>query len=177
MGEEVGRQQAMLHGEQRRAGAGGDAGLGVDVLDVMPDRLGGDSQRGGHLLVQLTAGDQPQHLDLAVGEPRWRARPLCDGLPGGGEHGVDLEASEVAGIDLVEQLRGGCGRRERRTVGPVLGHGVIGVGGGQQTSTDVELVTRRTAVVARAVDAFVVAAATSANGASSAQRFSTRSLR
>ena len=84
-------------------------------------------------------------------------RRRAAGLAGGGEHGVDLDPSEAAGVDLVEQLRRRVRRGERRAVGPVLGHGVVGVGGGQQPSAEVELVSRRAAVVAGAVGALVVA--------------------
>ena len=78
-------------------------------------------------------------------------------VAGGVEHGVDLDAPEATGVDVVEQLRRGVGAAECRAVGPVLGHRVIGVGGGEQSGADVELVTRQAAVVAGAVGAFVVA--------------------
>jgi len=78
-------------------------------------------------------------------------------LPGGVEHGVDLDATEAAGVNLVEQLRRSVGRGEGRPVGPVLAHGVVGVGGGQQPRAQGELVSRSTAVVPGAVGSLVAA--------------------
>ena len=128
-----GVQEAVLHGEQGRPGPGGDPGLGVDVLDVVADRLGGDPQRRGDLLVEPAAGDQAQHLDLAVGETgRVRGRSRQTWLAGGGQHGVDLDPSEAPGVDVGGELRRGVARSQRRAMGPVLGHRVVGVGGGEE---------------------------------------------
>ena len=41
------------------------ADLRVDVLDVVGDRLGGDHEAPGGLLVRHPLGEQPEDLDLA----------------------------------------------------------------------------------------------------------------
>ena len=57
----VGREQA----GQRPVGG---ARLGVDVLDVVTDRLARDDQALGDLLVGQAAGQQLEDLDLAAGQ-------------------------------------------------------------------------------------------------------------
>ena len=78
-------------------------------------------------------------------------------MASGVEHGGDLDAPEATGVDVGEELRRGGGPAERRPVRPVLGHRVIGVGRGEQPSAELELIAGDAAVVAGAVDAFVVA--------------------
>src|SRR5690349_13983228 len=57
--------QVMFHGEQRGAGAGRDADLGVDMLDMVVGSLGRDRQRVGDLPGRVAAREQAQHLQLA----------------------------------------------------------------------------------------------------------------
>jgi len=110
------------------------------------------------LLVGVAPGDQAQHVDLTLGEARGASYPRrAARLPGGLEHGVDLDPPEPAGVDLVEQLRRGLTRAERAPVGPVLAHGVVGVGRRQQSSAQGELIARSAAVVTGAVGPLVVA--------------------
>ncbi len=51
-----------------------DAGLLVDVLDVVPDRLRGDAEILGDLLVRLAAHEDEQDLELALGRPEGSSR-------------------------------------------------------------------------------------------------------
>src|SRR5215471_12386305 len=67
----VGRvlDQPVAGGEQAGQGPVGGTGLGVDVLDVMTDRLARDDQALGDLLVGQAAGQQLEDLDLTGGQP------------------------------------------------------------------------------------------------------------
>src|SRR3954447_10440895 len=100
-GARIGRtpysEKPALDGEQRRPRAGGDAGLGVDVLDVVADRLGRDAQPLGDLLVGQAAGDEAQDLDLALGQPARLRHPLRRALARGRAHRVGGLAVERAG--------------------------------------------------------------------------------
>ena len=72
-----GVNEVVLEGPDRRGGPAADAGLLVDVLDVVPDGLGGDAEVVGDRLVGLAAHEREQHLELALGQPgRQLARPL-----------------------------------------------------------------------------------------------------
>ena len=130
----------MLHGEQGRPGPGRDPRLGVDVLDVAADRLGRDAERDRHLLVGVAPGDQAQHLDLAVGEARrsWlrgRARRLTAAASTASTSSRPKRPASAS----APQLRAAAAGVERRPVRAVLGHGVVGVGGGEQPGGEVEL--------------------------------------
>ena len=67
----------------------GGADLGVDVLDVVGDRLRRDHELLGDLLVREPAGEQPQHLDLALGQPGGAFAAARDAVAGGAEHRLD----------------------------------------------------------------------------------------
>ena len=58
----------------------------------------------------------------------------ASGLTSRVQYGIDLGSPEAAGVDVVDQTRRGIGPAQRRPVRPLLAHGVIGVGGGQQAS-------------------------------------------
>ncbi len=77
-------------------------------------------------------------------------------MAGGVEHGVDLDFPEAPGVDVVQQLRRSLGGAECPAVRAVLGHRVVGLGGGDQPGADVEVVTRQAAVIAGPIGAFVV---------------------
>jgi hypothetical protein len=55
-------EQALLCREHRGGGPAGGADLGVDVLDVITDRLRRDHQPLGDLLVGHAAREQDEHL-------------------------------------------------------------------------------------------------------------------
>ena len=61
--------QPVLDGEQRGAGAVVDAGLEVDVLEVVAHGLGADHQPAGDLAGAAAARHQAEHLHLARRQP------------------------------------------------------------------------------------------------------------
>ena len=61
--------EVVLERPERRRGAAADAGLLVDVLDVVPDRLGRDAEVVGDPLVGLAAHEHQEDLQLALGQP------------------------------------------------------------------------------------------------------------
>ena len=58
--------------ECRRLGAVHGAGLREDTAQVMRDGVRADEESGRDLPVRLTAHEQPQHRDLALGEAHGR---------------------------------------------------------------------------------------------------------
>ena len=66
--------EVVLERPDRRGGAAADAGLLVDVLDVVPDGLGGDAEIVGDHLVRVPEHEREQHLELA---PRQAGRQLA----------------------------------------------------------------------------------------------------
>ena len=62
--------QAALEGVESRGGPGGDADLGIEVLDVVVGGLGRDLEQAGRFLGRMPGRDQPQHLDLARRQAR-----------------------------------------------------------------------------------------------------------
>src|SRR4051794_29799781 len=68
--------EAVLGGVERGGGAGLDADLLVDVLDVVADRLGRDVKLAGDEAVQAPAGGQREDLRLPLAEA---IRPRGDG--------------------------------------------------------------------------------------------------
>lgn len=58
-------QHPLLHGTERRAGAGRYAEFLVNVLNMMADRFAGDIQARGHLAIRLSPTKQAQDFDLA----------------------------------------------------------------------------------------------------------------
>jgi hypothetical protein len=73
-----GANEVVLEGPARRRGSATDAGLLVDVLDVVPDGLGGDAEIIGNSLVGLAADEHEQDFQLALGQP---SRELAGSLP------------------------------------------------------------------------------------------------
>src|ERR1700674_1173576 len=61
-------EEAVFHREQCCAGAGGDSGLVVDVLDVVFDRVVRKRELVGHDPVGVATRHEPQHLNLPVAE-------------------------------------------------------------------------------------------------------------
>ena len=57
--------QLLFEGPHGGSGAGSDAGLVVDVLDVMADGLHGDAEGVADCLVGLAADELEQYLELA----------------------------------------------------------------------------------------------------------------
>ena len=85
-------------------------------------------------------------------------RCTLTGVAGRRQHRVHFDPAQPALVNLLQQLRGGVGWAAGRPVGAVLDHRVVGVGGRQQPSRQVELVTAEPTVVPAAVASFVVAA-------------------
>jgi hypothetical protein len=127
------------------------------VLHVVLGRPPGDHQAPGDLGVAAPLGDQPEHLHLAVGQPRGQPPAGDHGVVAGrGQHGPDglgVEASLAgAGQQQPPRLLGSHGGPVR----PALGHRLVGVGGRQHPGRHGELGARAAAVVAAAVEPLVV---------------------
>src|SRR4051812_34798425 len=76
-----GVNEVVLEGPDRRRGPAADAGLLVDVLDVVPDGLGGDAQLVADRVVRVPERERQEHLALAFGQPgRQLAWPLGDAV-------------------------------------------------------------------------------------------------
>ena len=92
--------QAMLHREQRGAGARRDADLAVGILDVAIGRLGGDPEPLRDLLGVQSASQQPDDFGFALGQapgPLHARRLPARGL----EDGADSIRVEAAVARLV----------------------------------------------------------------------------
>ena len=95
----------LLEGPNRRGCAAADARLAVDVLDVVPDGLGGDAQVVGDHMVRVAQHEGEQHLELAPRQPgRQLAQPFRDTVTRGGEHRVDHVRVEPPLLGLPPQL-------------------------------------------------------------------------
>ena len=88
------------------AARGRGVDLRVDVLDVVADGLRRDHEPLGDLLVRQAAREQPEHLDLARGQPGRALAAPRDAVAGGAEDGLDRLGVEAAGPDLGPQLGG-----------------------------------------------------------------------
>ena len=97
----------------------------------LPAVFGEITSRCGDLLVRQAARDQPQHLDLARGEPGRALAAARHAVAGGAEHGLDRVAVEPAGRDLGAQLGGRVVGASARAVRPRLAHRLVGVGGAE----------------------------------------------
>ena len=76
--------EVVLEGPERRRGPAADAGLLVDVLDVVPDGLGRDAEILGDRLVRLAAHEHEEDFQLALGQPGGQlARSLAHAVAGG----------------------------------------------------------------------------------------------
>jgi hypothetical protein len=64
----------MFQGEHRRAWAGRDADLPVDVLDMVLGRAAGDMQVVRYLRVGAPRRYEAEDLNLPIAEARWRGR-------------------------------------------------------------------------------------------------------
>src|SRR6266702_2554560 len=95
--------------------------------------LRGDPQLAGYLLGGHAAGDEAEHLALALGQSGgpgsgyWPAR-----LARGGQYRPDRIVREPARLRLEGQLVGRRLRRQRRAVRPSLPHRLVAVGRRQQ---------------------------------------------
>ena len=91
----------MLEGPQRRRGAAANAGLLVDVLNVVSDRFDGDAEIVGDLLVGLAAHEHEKDLQFALGQTgRQLAGSLRYPVARAGEHSVDSLWIEPSLFDL-----------------------------------------------------------------------------
>src|SRR5687768_14005096 len=96
--------QVVLEGEQGGSGPGGDAELGVDVLDVVFGGATGDAQPSPDLRVRAALGDEAEDLHFPLAQPAgpqvgsgWRV-PLTGGVEHRGDR-VGVETA-TAGITL-----------------------------------------------------------------------------
>ncbi len=109
------------------------------------------------LPVRAPARDEAEHLHLAVTQACrpsetsarwWVSAHLQDR--------VDRFGVQATSRRFGAQLLGGGVRRERRTVGPFLGHGLVCVGGREHAGAVRDHRRRRLAIVAGAVQALVM---------------------
>jgi hypothetical protein len=77
--------------------------LGVDPLDVVACGLGRDAESAGDLSGGGGAGEEHQHLDLALGEPGGAGRGAAGGVPGAGQHRFDGGWVEFAAVRVGAQ--------------------------------------------------------------------------
>ena len=95
----------------------------------LPAVLGEITSRSRDLLVRQAAREQPQHLDLARGQPRRPFAAARHAVAGGAEHRLDRVGVEAAGPHLGAQLGGRrLGGRALRAVRTRLAHRLVGVG-------------------------------------------------
>ena len=95
-----GRHQLVLDGESRRGGAGRDAELAEDVLEVAPDGVWADDERRRDLPVRVPSCDEREHLELSrrqsrISMPRRTARNPVDSfeIQSGAEAGEGATSS------------------------------------------------------------------------------------
>lgn len=124
----------MLKGKEGRPGARRDANFVVDVLDVMAYGLGRDLQPVRHLPIGEARGNEAQHLDLAIAQSGGPDRPdRGNYVPGDFQDCLNRLAVQLTGIGFSLKLLCGSLSGVRRTVWSRLGHGLIGIGGRQNT--------------------------------------------
>jgi hypothetical protein len=95
-------EEALLEGRGGGRGPGGHAQLGQDVLHVPGNGVLAEVQRASDVSVVLAGRDQPQHLDLAMGQHPPRCVPALEQgrrvvRVGGGAEVVEPSPS---GVDL-----------------------------------------------------------------------------
>ena len=153
--------EAVLHGKQRGPGPGGDTHLAVGVLDVMVGGLGRDPEHAGDLLGLEAPGQQADHFDLALGQPRraliggrrWPAASSTTATASGASRPASASSMRVSAAFSGERA-GRCG--------PRFGHGVIGVAAAS-TRDAASREAAPPAVVPRPVETLVVAQAMGAS--------------
>src|SRR3954452_18108935 len=89
-------QERVPEGPDRRGRAAADAGLLVDVLDVVPGGLGRDAEVLADLLIGLPRHEREQDLELALRQTRWQL-PRADrhAMPSSGVQGLGAYGDEV----------------------------------------------------------------------------------
>jgi hypothetical protein len=149
----------VLDGEQGCGGSAGYVDLGVDVLHVMFGGPPGDDQPRRDLGVAASPRKQTEYLHLAIGKPsRQTSRVNRLRVAGSGEYRVCRVRVQGAATRLVEKAPARLVRLERRPMGSGLGEGPVGVGCGQDPCRHGLVLSEATAVVAAAVESFVVPA-------------------
>lgn len=147
----------MLEGEQGGGGAGRDADLGVDVLDVVLGRTSGDVEPLSNLPVRASGGQLLQHLDLALAEAGWSSTPpALDALAGSCDHCFCCVVVESSGRDGAAQFLCRTLGLEGRAMGTRLCHRLEGVRGGQHSCGGGEIPSTASSVVAGAIESLVV---------------------
>jgi hypothetical protein len=93
--------EVVLEGPDSRRCPTANAGLLVDVLDVMADGLGRDAEIVGDLLVGAASHENEQDLELSLRQAgRQLARSPRHAMTGGAQHRVDGIRVEPAGGEL-----------------------------------------------------------------------------
>src|SRR4051794_7786456 len=123
--------EAVLHREQCRFGAGRDAELGVDVLEVGRHGLARDRELAGDLAVRSTASQRDEDGCLACRQSARKLGPPAHALTAGTEDRIDDLAVEAAGACLLAQDGGYIRWVVRIAVGPRLPERLVDVGDGE----------------------------------------------
>ena len=100
---------AVFDGEERCGAAGRDADLGVDVLYVMVDGLGGDYETVGDLAGGETECEEPEDVDLAGAQSGRLGGSSGSSMPGRGQNPLDclpVQASGAHGPEFACCVRG-----------------------------------------------------------------------
>src|SRR5689334_11196413 len=98
-----GLRKAVLDHVGGGGGSGRGADLGVDPLDVVACGLGRDAESAGDLSGGGGAGDEQQHLDLALGKPGGPGRGAAGWVSGAGQHRFDGDWLEFAAVRVGAQ--------------------------------------------------------------------------
>lgn len=116
----------MLHGEERRARARGDADLLIDMLYVVVHGALGERESLCHLPVGLPARNELQYIDLAFAQPCHSCSPRrAYPVPRRRQHRSDRFIVEESRSHLLLQLRKRRRPGLRWPVWARLHHGVI----------------------------------------------------
>jgi hypothetical protein len=152
--------------------------LEVNVLDVVARGLLGDDQLPRDVAARGTAGHEQQDLELACGEPAGtRALPRAGaGVAGGGQDVLRRVGVEPPRPHVPAQLGGRLLGPQCRAVRSRLGHRVVRVRRRQDPCGGRQDGPRQRAVIARAVQALVVAGRDGPRPASASGRASMRSV-
>jgi hypothetical protein len=116
----------MLHGEQARWRTSRGVDLRVDVLDVVPTVLCEVTSCWAMSLLESPLCQQPEDLDLAVGQARRPVATTRDAVTGGAENRLDCARVQATGVYVFLQCECRLVGCMRRPVWTRLAHRVIG---------------------------------------------------
>src|SRR5207244_1044306 len=121
-------QKMVLHGKERRCGPRRDAGLIVDMLDMVLDGPLRDGEVGGNLAVGLSTGDESKDFDFTVTQARYPLtthRPHT--VPCDDEQGIDNLTIKTTCSDLPTHLGSSLFRGVRCAMRTWLGQSMIDI--------------------------------------------------